>query len=68
MLAGHAGEFYQLLSGREQRLNRMTVKYSLTDKFIFSSEKARRELGYAPGPVEKGIEDALVWFRQQQML
>ena len=68
VLVGYVGELNQLLSGREQRLNRMTVRYSLTDKFIFSSEKAKAELGYAPGTVEKGIEDALKWFKEQKML
>lgn len=32
-------------------------------KMFFSSDKARRELGYAPRPYLQGIDDALTWFR-----
>ncbi len=32
-------------------------------KMFFSSDKARRELGYAPRPAIQAIEDAVAWFR-----
>ncbi len=32
-------------------------------KMFFSSDKARRELGYAPRPAIRAIEDAVAWFR-----
>ncbi|HUL41738.1 MAG TPA: hopanoid-associated sugar epimerase [Burkholderiales bacterium] len=36
----------------------------LSKKYMyFSIEKARRELGYNPGPVEKALQDAVTWFR-----
>jgi dihydroflavonol-4-reductase len=31
-------------------------------KMFFSSDKARRELGYTPRPAVKAIEDAVAWF------
>jgi dihydroflavonol-4-reductase len=31
---------------------------------FFSSDKAMRELGYAPRPVREGLADAVAWFRQ----
>ncbi len=34
-------------------------------KMFFSSDKARRELGYAPRPAARAIEDAIAWFRAQ---
>jgi hypothetical protein len=34
----------------------------------FSSAKAARELGYSWRPPAAAFEDALVWFREQQML
>ncbi len=37
-------------------------------KMYFSSEKARRELGYAPRPARDAVADAVGWFRAQGML
>ena len=34
-------------------------------KMFFSSDKARRELGYAPRPARDAVFDAVAWFRQQ---
>ncbi len=31
---------------------------------FFSSEKAKRELGFAARPYASAIEDAVAWFRQ----
>jgi dihydroflavonol-4-reductase len=36
-------------------------------KMFFSSDKAKRALGYAPRPAEAGIADAIAWFRQAGM-
>jgi len=36
-------------------------------KMFFSSEKAKRALGYAPRPAEAGLADAIAWFRQAGM-
>lgn len=33
-------------------------------RMYFSSDKARRELGYAPRPYQDGLRDALAWFRE----
>jgi len=38
---------------------RMTRK-----RMFFSSDKARRELGYHPRPAQAAIEDAVTWFKQ----
>ncbi len=37
-------------------------------KMFFSSDKARRELGYAPRPARQAIVDAVQWFRDQGRL
>ena len=34
-------------------------------KMFFSSDKARRELGYAPRPAVRAIEDAVEWFQRE---
>src|SRR6185312_8872540 len=36
-------------------------------KMYFSSAKAKRELGYAPRPVDQALADAVAWFRQAGM-
>ncbi|WP_454767156.1 hopanoid-associated sugar epimerase [Cupriavidus campinensis] len=33
-------------------------------RMFFTSDKARRELGYAPRPYQEGLRDALDWFRE----
>lgn len=38
---------------------RMTRKH-----MYFSSDKAQRQLGYAPRPAQAGLEDAVTWFQQ----
>ncbi len=35
-------------------------------RMFFSSEKARRELGYAPRPARAALEASVHWFRQQR--
>ena len=37
-------------------------------RMFFSSEKARRELGYTARPYKEGLEDALSWFRENGYL
>jgi dihydroflavonol-4-reductase len=36
-------------------------------KMFFSSDKAIRDLGYAPRAAEAGLADAIAWFRQAGM-
>jgi dihydroflavonol-4-reductase len=37
-------------------------------KMFFSSAKAMHELGYAPRPLRRAVEDAVGWFRANRML
>lgn len=67
-LAGRAGDLAQGLTGREMPINSVTVSYALCEDYIFSSERARQELGYEIGPLEPAIEDAIDWFRAHDML
>lgn len=62
------GELYGKLTRREPTLNRATVRWSFTDEYIFSSEKAARELGYEISPLEPAIRSAIEWFRDHDML
>jgi len=37
-------------------------------RMFFSSEKAKRELGYSARPYKEGLRDALGWFRENGYL
>lgn len=65
---GWLGDAAQRITGREAMVNSVTVRYSYLSGYIYSSEKARRELGYEPGPLEPAIRDAIAWFRSRGML
>ena len=54
--------------GGEPLVNSMQIRYAFSDRFRFRSEKAAAELGYAPGPLEPAIRDAIAWFRANRML
>ncbi|MCG8324057.1 MAG: NAD-dependent epimerase/dehydratase family protein, partial [Thiotrichales bacterium] len=56
-------EFVASLSGREPMVTVDAVKMS-RHRMYFRSDKARRELGYNPRPVDNAIEDAINWFRK----
>ena len=55
---GWMGDLGSQLTGNEPLLNTATVLWSQTDRFIFSSDKAIRELGYQISPIEPAIQDA----------
>jgi dihydroflavonol-4-reductase len=40
----------------------------LRNRMFFSCDKARRELGYRPGPHSAGVEAALEWFGREGYL
>ncbi|MGH7435865.1 MAG: NAD-dependent epimerase/dehydratase family protein, partial [Polyangiaceae bacterium] len=59
---GWVGDAVEALGG-SPHITSMTIAWAYCPDFIFSSEKARRELGYATGPLDVAIRDALAWFR-----
>jgi dihydroflavonol-4-reductase len=46
----------------------VTIRYAYSHRFVFKSDKAKRELGYTTGPLDDAIRDALAWFRAAGML
>ena len=54
--------------GKEPVVNSTQIRYAYTDRFRFKSDKAARELGYTPGPLEPALRDAIDWFRGRGML
>jgi len=59
--AAHASEFYARFTGREPQIPLEGAKMSRYRMFV-ASDKAARELGYAPGPVEPAFERAVRWY------
>jgi len=55
------------LTGIPPMMTRDHIKMA-RHKMFFSSAKAMQELGYAPRPVRRAVEDAVAWFRANGML
>ena len=60
---GWAGDLQYAVTGKEPLLTSHALRWGYCERFVFSSDKARRELGYTPTPIEDGIQAALDWFR-----
>lgn len=65
---GWAGDFWQLVTGREANINSVTVRYGYLDGYRFTSAKAEAELGYVISPIEPAVRDAIAWFREHRMM
>jgi dihydroflavonol-4-reductase len=61
LAAGYADEFYSRLAGREPRIPVEGVKMSRHKMFV-ESDKAQKELGYKPGPIEAALARAVRWY------
>ena len=57
----YAAEAVARITGKEPFLTADALRMSRYRMF-FSSEKAKRELGYGARPYARGLEDALAWF------
>ncbi|HTR51891.1 MAG TPA: NAD-dependent epimerase/dehydratase family protein [Kofleriaceae bacterium] len=66
-LLGKYGDLVERRGG-DPIVNSTQIRYAFTQRFRFHSDKAARELGYAYGPLEPAIRDALAWFRAHGML
>lgn len=66
-LVGLGGDLRQAITGREGAVTTNTVRWAYEPGFVFSSDKARRELGYTTGPLDRAIADAWAWFREHGM-
>jgi len=67
LAAGYADEFFAKISGREPRIPVEGVKISRHRMFV-ASDKAERELGYKPGPVEPALAAAVRWYEENGYL
>ena len=67
-LVGWFGDLSERITGKEPLINSVAVRYGYCKTFMFSSEKAKSELGYEVHPIDDAIKDALAWFRANGML
>jgi dihydroflavonol-4-reductase len=65
---GWLGDLQGKITGKDPLLTSATIRWSETERFIFTSGKAIRELGYTISPLEPAIQDAVDWFRLREML
>ena len=65
--AGWFGDAQEALAGKEPLVNSNTIGWGYEWRFVFSSDKAREELGYTTRPLEDGIRAALDWFSENGM-
>ena len=63
----YAAEALARITGKEPFLTADALRMSRYHMF-FSSEKAKRELGYSARPYQEGLKDALGWFRDNGYL
>lgn len=61
-LAGVVSTGFANLTGHEPRAPLDAVKMARKKMFV-SCDKAKRELGYEPGPVDEALRRAVAWFR-----
>ncbi len=54
-----------VVTGREPRAPLEAVRMARKKMFVIT-DKAQRELGFRPGPVEDALRRAVGWFRQNQ--
>ncbi len=64
----YAAEGWVRLCGRGRPLVTVDEVRMSRKWMFFSSNKARRELGYRPRPAQEALSDALDWFRGQRYL
>ena len=65
---GRIGDLQERFLETSPLVTSTSVRYAFTDRFRFSSEKAKRELGHTVTPLEVPIRDAIAWFRLHDML
>jgi dihydroflavonol-4-reductase len=59
---GLGGDLLMAATGREGSVTTLTVRWGYTEGFVFSSEKAKAQLGYSIRSLEEGIASAWQWF------
>jgi len=58
---------YYFMSKKEAILTPYSL-HTLSAKYEFSYEKAKKEFGYSPMKIEKSIKDAYIWFKENKFI
>jgi dihydroflavonol-4-reductase len=61
--AAHADELFSRLTGREPQIPVEGARMSRYRMFV-ASDKAERELGYKPGPIEPALVETVGWYQE----
>lgn len=67
-LSGRLGDLGERVLGKELDLNSAVTTYAVCEGYRFSSEKAKRELGYTLSPICDAIREAIAWQRARGTL
>lgn len=62
-VAAAAEGWARVAGGREPMVTLDSIRMA-KKKMFFSAEKARRQLGFEPRPVEEALSEAVAWFRE----
>ena len=64
---GWVGDVVGRLTGREQPVTTIALRWGSCTGYRFTSAKAQRELGYTARPVHEGVRAAWAWFQAHGM-
>ncbi|WP_319780114.1 hopanoid-associated sugar epimerase [Maridesulfovibrio sp.] len=67
-LAGFTGELLARMGFLKNPVATMDSVRMASKKMYYSSKRAERELGYTHRPAIEAVQDAVCWFKEQQML
>jgi dihydroflavonol-4-reductase len=67
-LIGLCGDVLMKFGSRGPLINSVAARWAFCRDYQFSSDKAKAELGYNPGPVEPALRDAVAWLRRAGMI
>ena len=64
---GLFGDLQHTVTGKDAIVNSATARWAITPRFIFTSAKAQRDLGYTISPLEPAVADCAAWFAAHDM-
>ena len=67
LLGGVMGEITGRLTNKEPLACLASVRMAKYPHYV-SIDKAKRELGYAPGPIRESLKEEIIWFRERGMI
>jgi dihydroflavonol-4-reductase len=67
LIGGVMGEITGRLTNKEPLACLASVRMGKYPHYV-TSDKAKRELGYSPGPIRESLKEEIEWFRAQGMV